>query len=662
MPHPRRFIPRTMSRSLAALLLVVACGPDRAGPVKPRVARLTALAAPAASPEPPAHTAPHGADIVALAVTEAGDAAVSCDAHDSCRLWPRLDGTKEPIVIADPPSGELAIARDATGFVVAVLDDAGGLAVLRYSARGDALGRAAILPEPGLVDVRLLGDTVIALASDQRVMLYRATGELRGAIAAPVDERIASLSVRNGRVTAALIRHGESRIDRLRTLDVDRLAWRPAIELPEALESVSVSPNGERIAGMRDGYAVLVTLSPKPAMHQRLALRRDRVTEPATMQFLDDGHVLALPSASVMSWNQPDPDPWAHGSSFEIAQLPAVAEGLVVSASGGSLVLASYQDTHYLGYRYTTPASPIEAAGSRITFLAELDLLQLDDRLHPVRVTELAGMLDTKVTAIDDRRVVYAERMGKGYRYQLVDLETKERAERDLGSFVVAAAPQYEPATRVFAVRETQITHRYRLDPEKLVVTELRSIATTPTGDLTLLDPRLSGGAIAVTTEPAPRGGRTVEVHYEDEPPRRVAAAGLPIGTDRTGVTHMIDVSGWVVRYQHGKSLGGYQVARPKDAIMIDLLASGAIVALTDRALVMLGSDGIERWQTPLWNIRHTPTLTADGRTLVASTLGGMIAFDAATGERVASACGWRFGLHDSRVQAPGNAPSVCTP
>jgi hypothetical protein len=645
-----------MSRSLAALLLVVACSPDRVRPAAPRI---PPPAVPAGTPRAAAPTAPHGSDIVALAVTETGDAAVSCDAHDSCRLWPSLDGTQEPIVIADVPSGELAIVRDPVGFVVAVLDGAGGLAVLRYSADGRALGRAAILPDPGLVDVQLLGDTVIALASDQRVMLYRSTGELRGAIAAPADERISSLTVRKGRVTAALIRHGESRIDRIRALDVERLAWRPAIALPVALESLAVSPNGERLAGVGEGYAVMIALSPEPVLHQRAPLRRDRVSEPVSVQFLDDGHVLTLPFAAVLAWHRPDPDPWAHDPSLEVAQLPAVADGLVVSANGGSLVLASFQKTRYLGYRYTTPATPIEAAGARITFLAELDLLQLDARLRPLRVIELAGMLGTQVITIDDRRVVYAERMKRGFRYQLVDLVTKERAERDLGDFVVATTPHYEPATRVFAVREPQITHRYQLDPEKLAFTQLRSIATTPLGDLRLLDPRIAGGAIAVTTEPAPRGGRTIEVHYEDAPPTRVAAAGLPIGTDRAGVTHMIDVSGWVIRYQHGKSLGGFQVARPKDAISIELLESGAIVAHTDRTLVMLGSDGRERWQTPLWSIQRT-ALT--DKTLVAATRGGMIAFDAATGERLASACGWRFGLHESPLQAPGNAPSVCTP
>lgn len=592
-------------------------------------------------------------------MTEAGDAAVSCDAHDACRLWPRLDGTREPVVIADPPRGTLAIARVGTGFTVAVLDNAGGLAVVRFTAEGHELGRAAILPPVALVDVQLIGDTVLALAGDQRVMLYSAELGARGAIAAPADERIIALVVRNRRVTAALARHGQSRIDRVRTLDVGTLAWQAPLDLPEALESIAVSPNGERLAGTRDGYAVLVVLTPKPALHQRAQLRRMFLgREKLGMSFLDDDLVVALPTSTVMAWNAPPADPWAHDAALEIADAPVVANGLAVSASGGSLVLSTPTQTRYLGYRHSGPAGRIQPAGSRITFVAEGDIVQLTDRLHLARAAELS-VHGSLVTAIDDRRVVYGARDRHHYQFELVDLETRARGDRDLAYSQVAGTPYYEPASRVFGMREPQITLRYRLELETLKITPLRSIATPAFGELWLLDPRAAGGAIAVTTEPASRGGLTIEVHYDDAPPRRVTAAGTAIGTDRAGVTHVIDASGWAIRYQHGKSLGGYQVAQPKQAA-VRLEPNGEIVAQTDRLVVMLGKDGAERWRATVWNPQQA-TLTADEKTLVVPTPGGMLAFDAASGAVVARACGWSFGLHEVKPQPPGHARSVCT-
>jgi hypothetical protein len=58
----------------------------------------------------PPQTAAHGADIVALATTDDGLAGASADARDGIRLWPALDGTREPVVIRAPAPRALALA------------------------------------------------------------------------------------------------------------------------------------------------------------------------------------------------------------------------------------------------------------------------------------------------------------------------------------------------------------------------------------------------------------------------------------------------------------------------------------------------------------------------------------------------------------------------
>src|SRR5262245_9986323 len=91
------------------LLALVACGPSE-GPFA-RAAEIPIAGAPAAAatrgPEdataptvqPIANGVPHGAQIAAVAITDQADAAVTIDQLDGVRLWPTLDGTREPLAI-----------------------------------------------------------------------------------------------------------------------------------------------------------------------------------------------------------------------------------------------------------------------------------------------------------------------------------------------------------------------------------------------------------------------------------------------------------------------------------------------------------------------------------------------------------------------------------
>src|SRR5689334_9999844 len=56
-------------------------------------------ATPGGAPAPRLPVAPPSGAIVAVAITEAGDAAISFDEGGGWRLWPALDGTREPVVL-----------------------------------------------------------------------------------------------------------------------------------------------------------------------------------------------------------------------------------------------------------------------------------------------------------------------------------------------------------------------------------------------------------------------------------------------------------------------------------------------------------------------------------------------------------------------------------
>src|SRR5439155_1745271 len=82
-------------------------------------------------------TAPHSGTIRLLAVTDAGDAALTADTFEELRLWPRLDGTREPVGVRG-------------NFALAAIDEhgSGDSKLARWIALGDRLawGESVALP------------------------------------------------------------------------------------------------------------------------------------------------------------------------------------------------------------------------------------------------------------------------------------------------------------------------------------------------------------------------------------------------------------------------------------------------------------------------------------------------------------------------------------
>jgi hypothetical protein len=60
-------------------------------------------------------TGGHGASIDALAVSDDRTAALSQDAFGGTRLWPTLDGRREPVVVVLPDARELALSHERRG-------------------------------------------------------------------------------------------------------------------------------------------------------------------------------------------------------------------------------------------------------------------------------------------------------------------------------------------------------------------------------------------------------------------------------------------------------------------------------------------------------------------------------------------------------------------
>ncbi|HEX4418871.1 MAG TPA: hypothetical protein VH165_13260, partial [Kofleriaceae bacterium] len=88
--------------------------------------------------------APHGGRIVRIALTDRGDAALTLDSFFELRLWPTLDGSREPVIVHGPRAMQLALGRDGDRLYAALLDEAGNVALLVFDPRGGLVGRGQL--------------------------------------------------------------------------------------------------------------------------------------------------------------------------------------------------------------------------------------------------------------------------------------------------------------------------------------------------------------------------------------------------------------------------------------------------------------------------------------------------------------------------------------
>jgi hypothetical protein len=89
--------------------------------------------------------------------------------------------------------------------------------------------------------------------------------------------------------------------------------------------------------------------------------------------------------------------------------------------------------------------------------------------------------------------------------------------------------------------------------------------------------------------------------------------------------------------------------------------SDGGLLAVTaGNEVIVLEAGGAERWRRSVWRATEV-AWSADDRRLLVSSPGSLEALDARTGDRIAIACGWNFGLFDGDPTGnPTNAPSAC--
>lgn len=618
--------------------------------------------------------APHGHPIVLLAVTDALDAALTADDDGGVRLWPTLDGTREPVVVAASAPAELAIVRTSDGLVGALRDRAGGVELLRFDERGNVRSRARLAAEPEFVQLVVLGDAILARRADHAIVEL---GSKAAPLVPPPGEQVLALASRGGRALAAIGAVGKpGQSTSLRWLERGpALRWGATVKLPESIagSTLVLAPGAARIAAIAATTRTGVVFDLAPAAKKLHERKREAIDGERPLGFLDDANVV-FSDGGIERWTPQDgSDPWARPSSqMRVFTGSVTAGGALVGGVAGSIAIATPEATKFVGYSALAANELLPEGELALAF--ETRLVWLDDDLRARRIAEVSITRETSALAIDDRHVLRTVRVhpdpSTDVKTKLLLWNTATNSEHDLGLFPEVTQLVFDRSTGIVAMSGggTRI-HRARLDLANATATPLPPLEALANSLPVLLDPAASGGVsvLAILREAARvHVAAFVDPGDSDKPLRskweRGSLMALLVGVDRRGTTYLVDSStqpASLVTLHDDERAILFDVREAPFTGAVD--RDGQHIALIGNTEVaMFDRRGTERWRTALWR-PSAARFTDDARRLVISTQGGLVALDVATGERVATGCGYGFGVTAIEPQAETfHAPVVC--
>ncbi len=676
-------------------LVVAACGSGTTHDEGPP-AKVPAASATLPRSLPPV-TATHGSTITHVAITADGQAAVSADQHGAIRLWPRLDGTREPIVLHGAQPNALSIARDGDGFVIADHDGANGVELIRVAGGGEVRGRAMLETDPAIAQVELTGAGALVLRVDQSLELHDPAGTSRARLVADPGTRIRSLVQRAGHVLA-IIDEGATVRGRWVSLEGGRASWgerTPALPLDPA-RMIVLSPDHLRVIGARPGGAhtpVLVELATgeanrRPmctlAPQEELAAQqfnpssdRDELV-PTALGFVD-AKTVACSAASQLVWWSTAGDQVTSPRADLVTTAGvefAFGDRLMIGGLGHQLGLYTPGGPRYLGYGFRELTHVRVAPSGVMIGKGDQQPLLLDSRLHERARYALPKQNSdwTDLLPLDDRyllsvatRPMAADSWGNAYQVSVYDA-VKHTVHQLLPNRAASGELQFEATTQLLVSSDGGTGLLLRFDPvthsfaERIEIQE-RAIVK----HVYLLDPKLADGLVALAVHDDDGGLIVDELHGADvhggvvAPRASHRMAGQLRAVDRAGrlYVHGVMDKQDIAVYRHGEVISKLvgvadDALRPSD--------DGARVAALGTARISLFAVvpgvAIRQWEAAAWGASEIGW-TPSGE-LFARFAGALAKLDPITGALTERQCGWAFGISETPFETSANAPIVC--
>lgn len=635
-------------------------------------------------------TGAHGSEITGIAATPDGAAVVSVDRLGGIRLWPALDGTREPVVLRGAAARGLTIARDGDGFVVGMLDDAGGVRIVRTDALGAQRSSTAIDHAVRALEIESTSEGVVILWADQTVALVSPSGATRATLTPEPGAQVDTLLARSGRVLA-LVREDKQLRGRWLITDRDGARWGDATgALPSKLAHVVLSPDGTRIAGTLpdSAHPLLIDVATGTRLPTPLCVTKGWPSDegmdttareviaggnaPFPLGFLSDRVVACNVSGSLVWWTargavEPSMVPQAGFNQ----QAFAVSSRALLVARGPSLGISSPTEARYLGYGVhdvtalrTGPGGTVVAGEQRVLYVdgALGERSPLDIGRFKTEWSDLVPLDDRYAVTLQMRR-----RSGDGQIGELSVYDVAGRVQRQLLPYEISDERlSYEPATRLLAASAPTGAMLLAYDPAKHVFGAPAKIATAFLANrLVVVDPAQAGGVAALQVDSLADGVEIGEIALADVKP---GAEVAPRASYRVpGSLRAIDRAGRV--YAHGAKDGddvvvytrGKPTARLRGMAPFELRpsADGARIAgfLSPR-LALARADGAQLWETAQWSASDLAWAPDGG--LVVQLPSAIAHVDLATGALVDRRCGLAFGLTDAPLDGSGNEASAC--
>jgi hypothetical protein len=621
---------------------------------------------------------PHGGAIVAVTVTPDGSAALTVDELGGARLWPALDGSREPLVVDLPEPRDFALGARADGYTAVVLDAAGGLIVTSLDSDGRTRAHATLPAEPAFAGVAMTDAGTLAWRTDQTIALLGDDGAATSQLAAEPGQRIVAVATAGMHAAVVIETAGPNAAKRrARTIQLaPKLAWGAWIGTSSAIgTAIALSPTLNRLASLDhpDGKPVTLLVTD---LKSGIVIADMPVGDPTQLEFVDDDHVVVGGPNGVTSIDlgaaQPTPSAVPAPTSGSRPPRPALAAGggrAMVGFDGELALLRPDKTIEYLGYELESPAVATTAPhGQLLIGLAETYAL-LDRELAVASAPKLPVPNGSSVSELrwlggDDWLVSAARSVDGSTSLIVVDLvKGTSRVERSgLDSVPILG---YEPTTHHVTLSMGSTPEVDRFDAKSR---KLERLAGTKKSSAYLstvfvpLAPALAGGAQLVRV--TMRDRTTIEWFADARALDRPSASAVDdsfAAADAAGHVYMWhDANGRLdlVVYSAGKLVG--KLATDGSVALWPDPTGARVAVVGTRGVSLVTFDGKPLWAQDIGGASQGQVAWLDDGALALVTAAGIARLDPATGTVTAARCGWRFGLSNKPHPLTARVEPVC--
>ena len=625
--------------------------------------------------------APHGGSITSVTLTPDGTAAASVDELGGVRLWPTLDGSLEPRLVDLPVPRQIAVGPEKRGFLIAMLDEVGGLVLQVVDRDGLNVQRAVPPSDPAFKGIEMTLAGPLAWRADQIVMRFAADGSVTEQLPTESGQRVITISV-SGDHAVAVIEAGTDKLSRrARWLTLaPKLAWGAWIDAgTEVGPVIALAPSGKRLAMMSgaNGQAIqLVVIETATGG----VFANETIQSASGMGFVDDDH-LAVAANGTVTWAKLDakakpktppavkpPGAETQNTVVDAGQL-AVGGGHAVAAINGELSIATPTKIEYLGYELEAPAVAAVAPKGQLMIGVGDTFALLDGSLHAVASPELGVLPTSAVSELrwlgGDDWLVESSRISDGMTtLALVDATTKKTQvlRTDLAMVQLIL---HEPATNLVTLSLGDAPEVSKFDPAKH---KLDKVSTLPKpkgyeqSELVPLVPALAGGTQLLVVHMRDR----MTLRWVKDPKALETGPSITVDGSLAGA----DAAGHAFVWQNTPT-GPLELVVYLDAKRIGTMSTDGpvtlwpdrkgsrVVQVGQRSVGLAGVDGKRTWLQSLQFV--TEALWLDDGSIVVVSAGGVARLDASNGSVLAARCGWRFGLSVKQHPPTSRVEPVCT-